>query len=71
MSSRLIKNGSPIAVVGDETIVKLSIFKSGTMQLEAPSVHPKELCKMLSNLIHDITYASLQPAEIPKIQPPM
>lgn len=71
MSNRLIKNGSSIDVVGDEIIITLRIYKSGKIQLQAPEIHPRDVCKMLGNLIQDITYAALQPADVSKIQPPM
>jgi hypothetical protein len=70
MSSRLIKNGSPIDVVGDEVVLYLRIYKSGKVQLQAPEIHPRDVCKMLGNLMQDITYAALQPVEVSKIQPP-
>jgi hypothetical protein len=67
MSSRLIKSGSQIEIPGDEVIVSLKIYKSNKIQLEAPLVHPRDLCKMLSNLIYDITYASLQGIDVSKV----
>ena len=70
MSSRLIKNGSQIDVVGDEVILSVRMYKSGKVQLQAPEIHPRDVCKMLGNLIQDITYAALQPADISNIQPP-
>jgi len=71
MSSRLIKNGSQIEIPGDEVVVRLYIMKSGQIKLEAPTVHPKDVCKMLTNLSLDLMYASLQPVEIPKIDNPL
>jgi len=70
MSSRLIRNGSPLSIVGDEVVANIRVLKSGQIQVEAPTVPPQILCKMLFNVIMDLMYASLQPAEIPKIQPP-
>lgn len=70
MSNRLIKNGSQIEIPGDEVIVSLKIFQSNKMQLEAPTIHPRDLCKMLSGLIYDLQYASLQSIEVPKVEVP-
>lgn len=70
MSSKLIKSGSSLEVVGDEIVASIRILRSGQIQLEAPTVPPMQLCKMLNNLIFDVMYASLQPAEVQRIQPP-
>lgn len=67
MSNRLVKNGSQLEIPGDEIIVSLKIYKSNKIQLEAPLVHPRDLCKMLANLQYDLMYASLQPIEVSKI----
>ena len=69
MGNRLVKIGSQIEIPGDEIIVSLKIFKSNKIQLEAPLVHPRDLCKMLANLQYDLIYASLQPIEVSTIQP--
>jgi len=71
MSNRLIKNGSPIELVGDEVIASVRILKSGQIQVEAPTVPPVLLIKFLHNAIVDIMYTTLQPAEISRVQPPM
>lgn len=70
MSSRLVKNGSQIEIPGDEVLVRLIIMKSGQMKLEAPMVHPKDLCKMLHNLSFDLMFASFQPTETSTIAQP-
>lgn len=70
MSNRLVKVGSQIEIPGDEVVARLYIMKSGQMKLEAPTVHPKDLCKMLRNLEMDLIYASLQPIDISSIQSP-
>jgi len=73
MSNRLVKIGSPIEIPGDEVIVSLKIYKSNKIQLEAPLVHPRDLCKMLANLQYDLMYVSLQSVDASKIdttQPP-
>lgn len=70
MSVRMVKNGSGIEVVGDEVVAHIRILKSGQIQLEAPTVPPQILCKMLSNVIMDLMYASFQSAEVNRIQPP-
>jgi hypothetical protein len=71
MSSRLIKNGSQIAVPGDEVVGVIRLLKSGQAQVECPTLHPATLIKCLQHLITDIQYASFQPIEISRIQPPM
>jgi len=66
MSNRLIKQGN-ILIPGDEVVIRLNITKSGQIQLEAPSVHPRDLCKILSNLQYDLLYSSLQSVEVTKV----
>lgn len=62
MSSKLIKQeGHRIIDPNDQVIVDLKIYKSGTVQLQAPFVHPKDLTKLLNNIIVDLTYAALTP----------
>lgn len=71
MSSKLVNNGSPLHLVNDEVVLNLKITRSGKIELQAPAMHPRDVCKMLSNLSYDLMYASLQAAEMSKIQPPM
>ena len=71
MSSKLIKNGSNLVLVDDKVIGIVRILESGKAQVEAPEMHPSTLIKCLQSVIVDITYASFQPAEMSKIQPPM
>ena len=71
MSSKLIKNGSNLTLVDNRIIAVVRIFESGEAQVEAPEMHPSTLIKCLQSVIVDITYASFQPAEMSKIQPPM
>jgi len=70
MSVRMVKNGNGIEVVGDEVIAHIRILKSGQVQLEAPTVPPQILCKMLFNVITELMYASFQPVEVSRIEPP-
>ena len=70
MSVRMVKNGSGLEVVGDEVIAHIRILKSGQAQVEAPTVPPGMLCEVLFSIIVKLMYASFQPAEIPRIQPP-
>jgi hypothetical protein len=69
MSSKLVKHQPGLIVdPNDQVIVDLKIWKSGTVQLQAPHVHPKDLTKLLNNIITDLTYAALTPQqETPKI----
>lgn len=69
MSSKLIKNGSPITLTDDVVIGIIRILKSGAVQVEAPEMHPGILIKHLQSIIVDIQYASFQPVEIQRIQP--
>jgi hypothetical protein len=66
----MVKNGSGIEVVGDEVVATIRILKSGQAQVEAPTIPPQVLSKMLFNLIVELMYASFQPAEVNRIQPP-
>lgn len=70
MSVRMVKNGNGIEVVGDEVVAQIQVLKSGQIRVDAPSVPPQILCKMLFNIIMDLMYASFQPAEVNRIQPP-
>lgn len=71
MSVRMVKNGSGIEVVGDEVVATIRILKSGQAQVEAPTVPPGMLCEVLFSIIVKLMYASFQPAEVNRIQPPM
>lgn len=68
MSSKLVKNESPLHLINDEVMLSLRITQSGKIELQAPTMHPRDVCKLLSNLSFDLLYTSLQSAEIPKIQ---
>jgi len=70
MSVRMVKNGNGIEVVGDEVVASIRILKSGQIQVEAPTIPPQILCKALFNLITELMYASFQPVEVSRIQPP-
>jgi hypothetical protein len=70
-SLRMVKNGSGIELPNDTPIIELKIMSSGVIQLHAPQVHPKDVCKMLNNLVTELMFSSFQPAEVPRIQPPM
>jgi hypothetical protein len=60
MSSKLVKQpGHIIELPNDKCVVNLKIFASGTVQLQAPEVSPTDLCKLLNNVIVDVTYAAL------------
>ena len=68
MASRLVKNGSPIELPNDDVIIELKIMRSGQIHLQAPMVHPRDVCKLLQGVAVDLMFSSFQPAEIPKIQ---
>ena len=65
MSSKLLKEQGRVEVPNEEVILQLTITKTG-IKLHAPQVHPKDSCKLLSGIIHDITFQyieSLRPKE--------
>lgn len=68
MSNRLVKLGNQIEVPNDEVLGVIQIFKSGKVQVEAPTLHPAVLIKYLQSTIVDLQYASFQPAEIKKVE---
>lgn len=70
MASRLVKNGSGIELPNDEPILELRVMKSGQVHLQAPAVHPRDVCKLLYGITVDLMFGSFQAAEIPKIQTP-
>jgi hypothetical protein len=71
MSNKLVKDVSRIYVPGeDDVIAKIVIKRNGQLHLEAPTLHPRDICKMLSNLQYDLIFASLQPIEAIKIEQP-
>ena len=70
MSSKLIKEHySTIIDPTDECIVDLKIFRSGKVQLQAPTVHVKDLCKMLTNLSTDCMFESFQMKDQRMVEP--
>jgi len=50
MSNKLVKNGaSQIALPGDEVIVgEIKITQTGKVQINAPTIHPLMLARMLA-----------------------
>lgn len=70
MSSKLIKQG-PTRIIdpSDECIVDLKIYRSGTVQLQAPGVHVKDLCKMLTNLSTDCMFEAFQMKDQRMVEP--
>lgn len=62
MSSKLVKigNGSSIEIPNDDVVVDLKITRSGKVNLQAPLISPKDLCKLLSNLSIDVMFANIQ-----------
>lgn len=66
---RVVKSGSPIELPNDDVVVEIKVMMSGKMSISAPTMHPRDLCKLLAGIQYDLMYASLQPQEIPKIQP--
>ncbi len=66
MSSRIVNKGIPrIELPNDEVIVELRIMKSGQMHLQAPQVHPRDVCKLLHGVTVDLMFASFQKEEEP------
>lgn len=71
MSSRLVKNGIPrIEIPNDEPIIELKVMKSGQVYLQAPRVHPRDVCKLLNGVIVDLMFASFQKEEDTLSTPP-
>lgn len=66
---RVLKSGSPIELPNDDVVLEIKVQASGKMSIYAPTMHPRELCKLLAGIQYDLMYASLQSQEIPKIQP--
>lgn len=59
MSSKLLKEQGRVDLPIDEAILQLTIRKSGAVTLHAPNVHPKDTCKLLSNLVIDVMFQYL------------
>lgn len=66
--SKVLKSGGGLTLVGDDIVVKIQITQSGKIMLDAPTVPPQVLCKMLSDLVIDIMYSSFKPAEPSSIE---
>ena len=47
----------------DEIIITLTVTKKMGVDLKAGSVHPRELCKILNNIITDIQFSVMMPPE--------
>lgn len=66
--SKLIKQpGHLLELPNDRVLIDIKVFESGKIQLQAPLVDPAYVCKMLGNIIVDVTYAALKPVEVPRI----
>lgn len=73
MSNRLVKEfpgGRIVPPVASEPIISIQVFNDGKMVVHAPNIHPRDLCKMLSNLQFDLLYGSFQMAEKSSILTP-
>lgn len=71
---RIVKGQSPIITPGDETVVaSIQITQTGKIIVQAPTIHPRDLIKMLQNLIIDLLYNSLgvAPASQSEIELPV
>jgi len=68
MSMRLVKESSKVILPNDETILSLKVTSSGKIDLQAPMIHPKDVCKLLNNLAIDIMYQAIESKEVSKIQ---
>lgn len=62
---RIVKggNGGNIEVPGDDVVLVLKLTKSGTVNLQAPAMHPREACKVLFNVAVDLLFGSFQMQE--------
>lgn len=49
----------------DEIIVSLTVTKAMGVDLKAGNVHPRELCKILHNIILDIQFSVMMPDQQP------
>lgn len=65
MSMRVIRggNGGDIEIPGDEVIMEMKVYKSGKMMLNAPTLHPRECCKVLYNASVDLIFGCFQGQE--------
>lgn len=69
MSQRIIKETGGIIDPNDAEILQLVVMKSGKIQLIAPHMNPRDVCKMLNNLSTDLMFNLFQVAEQPMIEP--
>lgn len=69
MSNKLIKE-SGIEIPGDDVVVSIQITRSGKKMIHAPTVHPRDLCVILSSVQFDVMYASFQMHEQSRIAKP-
>lgn len=60
MSGRFIKEVSKIEIPNDNVVLELKMMQSGKLYLQAPSLHPSIVCKMLFNVVVDLMFGVFQ-----------
>ncbi len=63
MNNRLIKDIPKIEIPNDEIILELKMLQSGKLYLQAPTLHPSVVCKMLLNVVVDLMFGTFQSQE--------
>ena len=66
MTKEGVKEKTVVEMSNDEIIVSLTVTKGMGVDLKAGSVHPRELCKILHNIILDIQFSVIMPPEQPQ-----
>lgn len=58
--SKILKLNSSIELPNDEVVLELKMTKSGKIILHAPTIHPREVCKIISNVMLDLMFGTFQ-----------
>jgi hypothetical protein len=68
---KVLKGGNGnIEIPGDDVILSLELTRSGRVNLQAPTMHPSQVCKLLFNLVVDLMFGSFQSQESSSIVRP-
>lgn len=69
MGSPLVKvngGGGRITLTDDRVVLELKVLESGQATLNAPHMPPSQVCKILTGLVIDLVFATMNQTEIPK-----
>jgi hypothetical protein len=66
---KIVKGDSNrIQLPNEQTIIKVCVMNTGKVEVTAPNIHPKDICKILNNIVFDILCESFKKADHSNIE---